>query len=523
MPGNVRKNIDILNAIVALSKEITLTSSFTDLIDNFVHLLTRTFPFKHVVVWTLNEELKKFLSAYSTIPLKHDILPEEDSMIIHSSRNNKNTVINDFRKEKRFMPFIKDANSAIAIPLASFGKVRGVLYIESHSKNYFDRKTITYLSILSSQFGIALRNHHLFGQINSMKNYLDTLVEKTNAIMIITDALGRIQRVNEAAERFFGYRRDDLYLTLVFNLLSNGAKKRGLLPHLSDIRNGKFISGIELEIITNNGEKKYGIFNLGGIHETEKKLKEIIIMGQDITNSKETEMKLIQAEKMALLGQISASIVHEINNPLALVSSYAQVLRIKANNEKREDEENKLNVILNCVDKLQKIIRNLMKFGMPASDEVSQVDLNQSIEEALKWIEHMARKGNVHIIKNMTPDIPKVVGNKTEIQQVFLNLISNSLQSMDKRVGKIEIRTLKDDKYIIMEIIDEGEGIAVGNMKRIFEPFFTTKLPDKGTGLGLSIVRRIVERHNGKIIVKSKKNMGTRVRILLPCVAESRR
>jgi PAS domain S-box-containing protein len=511
------KKADILNVVADLTREISITDSLEKMINTFTTRFSEVFPFKHTIIWLVSDELNILTQAYSTIPGDKTIPLDEDNIVVSAIKENRTIYVPDFSVEKRFTPFMHGCLSGIVIPLHSFGKTRGAIHIESHTREYFSENTILYLNVLANQLAVSLRNYHLFNQINSLKNYLDTLIEKVNAIMFVMDSVGRIKRVNEAAEKYTEYKKEELYGTLGINLVTSPERKRSLMSLVPKIRRGEFISGIEMEITTKSGGRKFCLFNFGGILESEGRLKEIIAIGQDITKTKETEMKLMQAEKLALIGQIASSIIHEINNPLALVSSYAEVLCMKAESDGRTDDVNKLKIILESTDRLTKLAQNLMSFVRTTGTELTRINLNQAIEEAIKWVEPMLRKGNIHIVKDFGKDLPDVKGNKTEIQQVFLNLMSNAIHAMEKKIGNIKITTeYANNGYVAMIITDEGVGIKQQDLKKIFEPFFTTKPTGRGTGLGLSIVQRIVERHNGRIAVKSKVGAGTSVKILLP-------
>lgn len=519
--NNREKRTDVLNVIAELTREISITDSIDKMISIFTTRFSEIFPFKHIIIWLYNDELNLLKPVYSTIPCERNLTLDEENIVSVATRENRMIYVPDFSTEKNFTPFMEDCLSGIVVPLYSFGKVRGAIHIESHTKDYFKEDTILYLNVLANQLAVSLRNYHLFNQINSLKNYLDTLIEKVNAIMFVLDSVGRIKRVNEAAERFTEYTKTELIGTLGINLISSPEKKRAIMFILPRIRDGEFVSGVELELTTKSGSRKFCLFNFGGILEGTGKLKEIIAIGQDITRMKETEMKLMQAEKLALIGQIASSIIHELNNPLALLSSYAEVMRMRAESEGRQDDVKKLSVILESAERLTKLAQNLMNFVRPSGNELTKMDLNQAIEEALKWVEPMLRKGNIRIQKKLEEGLPSVKGNKTEIQQVFLNLMSNAIQAMEKKSGNITITTeVANNGFIAMVITDEGTGIPQKVLKHIFEPFYTTKPPGKGTGLGLSIVQRIVERHNGRIAIKSKVGFGTSVKILLPRAEE---
>jgi len=518
---NAQKKVNILNVIANLTREISVTDSLEKMINTFTTRFYEIFPYKHLIIWLLKEELNQLIQGYSTIPGDRSLSLDEENMVTVAVREDRTIYVSDFSLEQKFSPFMEGCLSAIVIPLSSYGKVRGAIHVESHNRGYFGDETILYLNVLANQLAVSLRNYHLFNQIGSLKSYLDDIIEKVNAVMIIMDPVGRIKRVNKAAEALTGFSAEELSGTIGINLIASQERKKQFLSFVPRIRNGEFISGVEVDIATKGGEKRYCLFNLGGILEGDYRLKEIIAIGQDITQMKDTEMKLMQAEKLALVGQLATSIIHEINNPLALISSYAQVMLKKSESEGRVEDVNKIRVIIESADRLTQLVQNLMNFVRPASNQFVKINLNQAIDEAMKWVEPMLRKGNVRILKEFDKDLPAVKGNKTEIQQVFLNLMSNAIYAMSTRVGTIRITTERvNNSFAAMVVSDEGTGIKPSDLKKIFDPFFTTKPEGKGTGLGLSIVKRIVERHNGRIVVKSKFGEGTSIKILFPLAQE---
>ncbi len=243
---------------------------------------------------------------------------------------------------------------------------------------------------------------------------------------------------------------------------------------------------------------------------------------------KQTEAQLIQQEKMASVGQLAAGVAHELNNPLGGILGYSQLALEKISRKSLKDlNEDDLTTytqylkdIVQQGQRSKKIVQQLLKFARASTKEVFRpLDINVILDETLSFTRHHLEMGNVELKKNLLPSLPKIMGNASQLQQVFTNIILNSLQSMPQG-GELKISTEKIDEnkqeMIQIAFSDTGCGIPQGNISKIFEPFFTTKEVGSGTGLGLSVSYGIIKDHKGEIMVKSEVGKGTTFTILLP-------
>ncbi len=235
----------------------------------------------------------------------------------------------------------------------------------------------------------------------------------------------------------------------------------------------------------------------------------------------ETQDGLIQAEKMTSLGQLAASVAHEINNPLSGVLIYTQLM-----SKKLKDKNYSTDVALDYLSKMEtelnrstKLVRSLLDFSRQTVPEFWEVDVNEIVERSYDLGIHSAEMQNVEVLKHLSPNLPKIVADFGQIQQVCTNLIMNAIQAMPGG-GVLTIRTLPLDEQVLIEVSDTGVGISQENMKKLFTPFFTTKKEQKGVGLGLAISYGIVQRHHGRIDIKTKEGEGTTFKVYLPVVHE---
>jgi PAS domain S-box-containing protein len=234
------------------------------------------------------------------------------------------------------------------------------------------------------------------------------------------------------------------------------------------------------------------------------------------------QVKYLHQDKMVSLGKLAASVVHEINNPLAGVLNYIRLMsKIMSRNTLSPEETQKfrkyLDIIGSEVKRSSEIVSNLLAFSRKSTLEFSQVDINNVLERSILLSNHKLMLNNIQIEKRLYPEIPGILGDFNQLQQCILNLIFNAADAMPEG-GNISIESMYNPLSGLIEIrvADTGRGIAKENLSKIFEPFFSTKQEGKGLGLGLSVVYGIIDRHKGTIIAESEIGKGTVFSIKLP-------
>ncbi len=242
---------------------------------------------------------------------------------------------------------------------------------------------------------------------------------------------------------------------------------------------------------------------------------------ETIVNLKNTHEQLVQAEKMASLGVLSAGVGHEINNPLNFIKNGVSGLEkeLGRSNSITEDISPYISVINDGVSRAVNIVRSLSHFSRRAGSMDENCDIHDIIENCLVIL-HNKFKHKIEVSKDYCKEAAIIVGSEGKLHQAFLNLLSNAEQAITKK-GKVLIKTIADDKMVEVEISDTGMGISQENLKKISDPFFTTKAPGEGTGLGLSITYSIIKEHNGKIKVHTELNKGTTFTVFLPLTQDN--
>ena len=225
-----------------------------------------------------------------------------------------------------------------------------------------------------------------------------------------------------------------------------------------------------------------------------------------------TQEQLLQSEKMSAVGQLISGVAHELNNPLTAILGYAQLLEGAGLDPRSADYVRKL---FKQAQRTHRVVQNLLSFARQRKPQKQEVDLRKVLEESLTLREYDLKVNNVSLEREIPQDVPSVVADPHQLEQVFLNIINNALDAMVEGNGSgvLKVRVFKKDAYVCVEFDDSGPGIK--DPSRIFDPFYTTKSVGKGTGLGLSICYGIVKEHGGEIVARNREEGGATIAVRL--------
>ena len=247
-------------------------------------------------------------------------------------------------------------------------------------------------------------------------------------------------------------------------------------------------------------------------------------LNADLMNSiedlKNLQHKLVQAEKLSALGRLTSDVAHEIRNPLTAIGGFAR--RLKKRLQEGTNEKEYASLMVSEVDRLERILRDVLSFSREARYHLAQMDLDEIISETLKTFQSLCSEQSITVIKSFDPDLPKVLLDKDQVIQALTNLITNAIDAMPDG-GTLTVKTRTAIKhnvqYVVIDIIDTGEGIRQDRLERLFEPFHSTKDIGHGTGLGLSICKKIMEEHRGNLCVESRPGHGSTFSLYFPFMA----
>jgi two-component system, NtrC family, sensor kinase len=339
-----------------------------------------------------------------------------------------------------------------------------------------------------------------------LKEYSENIVESINVGILAADLEDRVESWNSRLERLTGIPRSRAV----------GRPLRELLPSsLCDqleARTGE--SGVQslYKYPMREREATLNIAIAPLVSRDGARIGRLIIF-DDITDREELERRLVQADKLSSIGLLAAGVAHEVNTPLAVISTYAQMLAKQISGDAQKAPL--LEKIARQTFRASEIVNSLLNFSRTSPTELVPLELNKIVRETLTLVEHQLTAAGIQIELSLADSLPRIRGNSGKLQQVCLNLFLNARDAMESG-GRLTIATAGRDGLARLSVKDSGAGIAPENLARIFDPFFTTKGARKGTGLGLSVSYGIVREHGGDIEVESEPGQGSRFLLSFP-------
>jgi PAS domain S-box-containing protein len=367
----------------------------------------------------------------------------------------------------------------------------------------------------------------LWGRLREERNKAQLYLNIAGVIIIAINEKGIVSLINKKGCAVLGYEEDEIIGKNWFDLCVPEDVREERKKTFRNVMAGEEqeVEDYENIILTKSGEERIIAWHNTTLVDENGHIFGTLSSGEDITKRKQTEEELIQSEKMVSLGQLAASVVHEVNNPLAGIMVYVKLLqkKFKENKIQAEATEKQLQKMERELDRTSRIIRNLLTFARQSEPSMNPVEVNKVIDAALFLVGNQINLEHVQLEKNLETDLPLVMADFDKIQQVLINIILNATQAMpDGGILTITTTVTKNVKIndawkdaVRIDIQDTGIGIPKENLKKLFTPFFTTKEKGKGVGLGLSVVHGIIGKHKGTIEVESEINVGTTFSIFL--------
>jgi len=374
----------------------------------------------------------------------------------------------------------------------------------------------------------------LWGRLREERNKAHLYLDIAGVIIVAINKEGKVSLINKKGCAVLGYQEDEIIGKNWYDLCVPEDVREERKKTFKKVMAGEQqeVEDYENIILTKSGEERIIAWHNTSLIDEGGQIFGTLSSGEDITKRKQTEEELIQSEKMVSLGQLAASVVHEVNNPLAGIMVYVKLFQKKYKENKIQDEstERQLQKIEKELDRTTRIIKNLLTFARQSESSLTPIDINKAIDAALLLVGNQINLENIGLEKNFDPQLPQVLADFDKIQQILINIILNAIQAMPEggyltiatSVAKgVRVRDTKKDTVRI-DIKDTGIGIPKENLKKLFTPFFTTKEKGKGVGLGLSVVHGIIGKHKGKIEVESEQDVGTTFSIYLEVMDEKK-
>jgi two-component system NtrC family sensor kinase len=360
-------------------------------------------------------------------------------------------------------------------------------------------------------YSLMVEKVRLQKELIETKFFLESVIEKAGDAISVMDLEGRILYWNEGAERIYGYKKEEVIgkRPSEFFLPGDEKTKRDdecqMDSLMSRVREGEVVSNHEARRKTKDGREITVRMTVSPLRNAEGAIIGATRICRDITHLKKAEERLILAERLSSLGELTAGVAHELRNPLAGIKINTQVLSRKK--DLSETDRRVLEGTLEGVEKIQKIVDDMLHFARPKPAHFREENINEVIEKSLAVLQAKLRKGNISLMFTRGEGLPRVRIDVHQVQQVLINLMLNAVQAM-ARGGTLTVRTFRENgSGVGVEIRDTGVGIPAANLKKIFDPFFTTK--SEGTGLGLSITMKILDNHRASLEVESEEGKGS--------------
>ncbi len=361
-------------------------------------------------------------------------------------------------------------------------------------------------------------------EIDAHRRFTGKIIDSLPVGLYVIDRQYRIQAWNRKREaETQGVSREAAIGRNVFDVMRRQPRELLKLEFDRVFKTGR-MEQMEIQSTTSGEQRHYRISKIPmRLHDDD--VTHVITIGEDITEWKAVQQQIAQAEKIGAIGQLAAGVMHEINNPLATIGACIEALTLRVPDlpqDARQGVEEYLHIIEAELQRCESIVNGLLDFSRPKGRIKKPVQLNQIVEDALFLVKHHDRFRGLTLNRHLSEGLPSIEANAEQLIQVFLALMLNALDSMEKG-GTLTVTTGINPQRtdgVMVAFSDTGIGIGQADLAKIFEPFFTTKEPGRGTGLGLSICYGIVLEHGGRIQVDSTPGRGSTFRVILPASAQ---
>ncbi|MGV8981015.1 two-component system sensor histidine kinase NtrB [Clostridium sp.] len=396
----------------------------------------------------------------------------------------------------------------ILAPLWEEGHIK-ILFVGCNLDKKYNESDLDLLNLISTG---SYENVILKNEIEKEKNYLQNIFDSTDSGIISIDLEGKITKVNKKIYAKFGieelnYIGKNYYDYIAENQVSI------LKKDIDNIIHNNVVISYENIIYKNMFNKKIVInATVSPLIDGLKYVYGIVISANNVTKAKISEKELEQVKLTNFLGDVSAEIAHEIRNPLMGIRGCARILQKGI--DKNSKQYNFIESIVSEVDSVNEIIEKFLAYSRINKDDTNTlVDLNEVLDKCSDLIVFYKEEKYIVVKKNLSEKLPRIKGSVVKLQQAFINILINAVQAIeDEGIIIISTSYLEHRKEVIVEISDNGKGIAQDKVDDIFDPYYSTK--EDGTGLGLSITKKIIKKSGGEIYISSKEDLGTKFQIV---------
>ncbi len=408
------------------------------------------------------------------------------------------------------------------LPLSLKGRTLGFLGLgKTRRGDFLSSEDVDLLRTIAGYVTIAIENARLYASLEqrareyrALRDFNENIIQSINVGVLACDLQHRIESWNTPMEALYGLERakavgrrlEEVFAPELLEELSR-ASEPGRTLHLYKFR-----------LRAADGRERIVNLSLVPLLGKDDAVIGRLLIFNDITERVSLEDQLVQAEKLSSIGLLAAGVAHEVNTPLTVIASQAQMLARQLPAE--EPSARTADKIIRQAFRASEIVNNLLKFSRVSGSELVELDLNRVLRETVSLVEPMLRASKIGLNVQLASGEPVIFGNSGKLQQVFMNLIMNARDAMP-RGGELTLATECVDSVVQVEVTDSGVGIPPEHLSKIFDPFFTTKASSRGTGLGLAVTYGIIREHAGQIRVDSAPGKGTSFRLEFPAAKKA--
>jgi two-component system, sporulation sensor kinase E len=394
-------------------------------------------------------------------------------------------------------------------------KLRNLRASLAENVSLIDHNSAIFLCGMHNMFQVST---HCQINLDRHKLLLQSIIDRVGDDIILLDKECRVMDLNRNVIKRTGTSKEALLGKLCWEvqMLEDGSVfcnvPENSCPVFQTLRTREYAESIVTRVDREGRLHYFRIYAYPILDETGG-MTHILVMRRDITSRTQREKHEQHSERLAVVGEMSMYLAHEIRNPLFAIGGFTNSLLNSPNIE--EKERSKLKIIAEEAKRLDGMLTSILNFAAPGEAAVGKVDVRKAIDEVVELMRLGYSQQGYRFLTEIEPELPHVRGNSERIKQCLINLTKNSMEAMDKG-GTVLIRAHLDKDFVLIQVEDNGVGMSEDQLERAFSPFYTTKT--KGYGLGLSMIKKIIEEYGGRVEIASKEGMGTTVTLSIPPV-----
>ena len=510
---------EVLDEFLSLTRSVSLEMHDEEIVHAYVTAMLKLFPGRMFALRLFDGESGELSLVYATGRLRKD---RRDTVFVTTRALAEQALTSHLphaavEERAEYVPLFHQDATGFDVAIEHARRLIGVLAVEYPPGLSVSEDDPPRIVPIALQLSASLRNARLVRESLYLRDYLTKLLEHANAPILVIGKKREIRVVNRALLALTGFKREELIGRDFTSMLDDEERSR-LLPVFIAALRGHSATGVEVRVPSRRGAPVRLLMNTASVLSPDGEVEGVIAIGRDLTEIRELEQRIVHAEKLAMVGQLAAGVVHELNNPLTSISVYSDYLLKQAEAQQGSASDvHKLRRIHESADRILRFTRELLAYARPTPEEPRLLQIGRLISSSLEYCDHLITERGVHVQVNVSDGLPQLLGVNAQLQQVLVNLITNACHAMPEGAGRLSLSALEGARGDAeIRITDNGSGISPDHLSRIFDPFFSTKGEGHGTGLGLSIVRNIVELHQGRVTVISELGHGTTFVLTFP-------